>query len=31
MKMNQAYCLIAAGESRFTEGVAETITAKDEG
>ena len=31
MKMNQAYCLITAGEGRFTEGLPETMTAKVEG
>ena len=31
MKVNQAYCLITAGEGRFTEGLPETMTAKVEG
>ena len=31
MKMNQAYCLITAGEGRFVEGLPETMTAKVEG
>ena len=30
MKMNQAYCLITAGEGRFTEGLPETMTARVE-
>ena len=31
MKVNQAYCLITAGEGRFTEGLPQTMTAKVEG
>ena len=31
MKVNQAYCLITAGEGRFNEGLPETMTAKVEG
>jgi hypothetical protein len=31
MKVNQAYCLITAGEGRFTEGLPQTMTAKAEG
>ena len=31
MKVNQAYCLITAGEGRFIEGLPETMTAKVEG
>ena len=31
MKMSQAYCLITAGDGRFTEGLPETMTAKVEG
>jgi len=31
MKVNQAYCLITAGEGRFTEALPETMTAKVEG
>ena len=31
MKISQAYCLITAGEGRFTEGLPETMTAKVEG
>ncbi|HEX2134990.1 MAG TPA: hypothetical protein VHG30_03670, partial [Microvirga sp.] len=30
MKINQAYCLITAGEGRFTEGLPETMTARVE-
>ena len=30
MKVNHAYCLITAGEGRFTEGLPETMTAKVE-
>ena len=31
MKMNQAYCLVTAGEGRFTDGLPETMIAKVEG
>jgi hypothetical protein len=31
MKMSQAYCLVTAGEGRFTEGLPETMMAKVEG